>query len=369
MYNTGKGDNYMIAINMMSSATKVKGQGVGSAYIEQMNLMNNYLYDKFKITENEPFENAFIQHFHTVDLSHFFFNMTIKNKAVSVGSVHFLPETMEQSLNLPKIAKFFFYKYLIAFYKSMDYLVVVNPTFISKLEAYGIDREKIIYIPNYVSGENFYKMSDSDKKAVRRKYGLDEDKFTVLGVGQLQTRKGVTDFVKTAKLLPDVQFVWAGGFSFKNISDGYKELKALVDNPPENVKFLGIIEREEMNSIYNLSDVMFLPSYEELFPMAILESLSCHVPILLRDIDIYPQILNGYYCAADSVEGFRDTISRLKNDSEFYNQMCEAAIEGNRFYSAEHVSSIWENFYKTAFLKLREKKTNTVRVNQNIGKV
>ena len=39
-------------INMMSSATKVKGQGVGSAYIEQVNLVKNGLSDKFEITEN-----------------------------------------------------------------------------------------------------------------------------------------------------------------------------------------------------------------------------------------------------------------------------------------------------------------------------
>ena len=34
-------------INMMSSATKVKGQGVGSAYIEQVNLVREGLGDKF----------------------------------------------------------------------------------------------------------------------------------------------------------------------------------------------------------------------------------------------------------------------------------------------------------------------------------
>lgn len=359
----------MISVNMMSSATKVKGQGVGSAYIEQMNLMNNYLYDKFKVSENEPFGGAFIQHYHTVDLNHFFFNLFTKNKCVSVGSVHFLPETVDKSLNLPKPARHVFYKYLISFYKSMDYLVVVNPTFIQKLAELGVDREKIVYIPNYVSGDNFYKMSDSQKKEIRRKYGLDENKFTVLGVGQLQTRKGVTDFVKTAEMLPDVQFVWAGGFSFKNITEGYKELKEITENPPDNVKFLGIVEREDMNGVYNLSDVMFLPSYEELFPMAILESLSCNVPILLRDIDIYPQILNGYYTAGKNVDEFADIISRLKNDSSFYQDMCNAAAEGNRFYSADHVSSIWESFYKKAFLKLGEKKSNRVRVNQNIGEV
>lgn len=47
----------------------------------------------------------------------------------------------------------------------------------------------------------------------------------MLGAGQVQTRKGVLDFVDVAKKSPDVQFVWAGGFSFGRITDGYEELK------------------------------------------------------------------------------------------------------------------------------------------------
>ena len=59
-------------------------------------------------------------------------------------------------------------------------------------------------------------------------------KRQVLGAGQVQTRKGVLDFVNVAKQMPDVQFVWAGGFSFGRITDGYEELKKLQENPPEN---------------------------------------------------------------------------------------------------------------------------------------
>ena len=38
--------NRKITVNMMSSATKVKGQGVGSAYIEQLNLLKS-MADKY----------------------------------------------------------------------------------------------------------------------------------------------------------------------------------------------------------------------------------------------------------------------------------------------------------------------------------
>ena len=85
----------------------------------------------------------------------------------------------------------------------------------------------------------------------------------------------MVDFIEAAKKMPDCMFIWAGGFSFGRISDGYEEIKKMMKHLPSNVRFLGIVDREKMNEIYNMADVMFLPSYEELFPMTILESMNC----------------------------------------------------------------------------------------------
>lgn len=46
------------------------------------------------------------------------------------------------------------------FYKRMDHIVVVNPSFIPKLERYGIPKERITYIPNFVSKDEFYDVDD-----------------------------------------------------------------------------------------------------------------------------------------------------------------------------------------------------------------
>lgn len=58
----------------------------------------------------------------------------------------------------------------------------------------------------------------------------------------------------------------AGSFAFGLISDGHDEIKAILENPPENFRLLGLVERERMNELYNLTDLMLLPSFEELFP-------------------------------------------------------------------------------------------------------
>ncbi|MDY4587818.1 MAG: glycosyltransferase family 4 protein [Oscillospiraceae bacterium] len=330
-------------INMMSSATSVKGQGVGSAYIEQVGLVKSELSDKFEITENKRMK-ADITHYHTIDLGFYMRRKSTTKKGRSVGYVHMLPETVETSIDLPRFMKQIFYKYMIKFYKCMDYLVTVNPYFIGRLEHYGVPKEKVTYIPNFVSSEVFHPVSPEEKKKLREKYGL-EDKFTVVCAGQLQVRKGVFDFVNIAKQMPDIQFVWAGGFSFGKITDGYDEIKKITADPPANVKFLGIIDREFMNEVYNLCDVMFLPSYEELFPMTILEAMCVNVPIVLRDLDIYPDILFDFYSKSDSVEGFISELDRLHNDKDYYAQQSEASKRGNQFYSREHVAKMWDEFY------------------------
>lgn len=331
-------------INMMSSATSVKGQGVGSAYIEQVGLVKSQLSDKFEITENKRIK-ADITHYHTINPNYY---LTVKSRTKhgkSVGYVHMLPETVETSLDLPRFAKQIFYSYMIKFYKRMDYLVTVNPYFIGRLEHYGVPREKVTYIPNYVSSEVFHPVSPEEKSKLREKYGIDKDKFTVVCAGQLQVRKGVFDFIEIAKRMPKLQFVWAGGFSFGKITDGYNEIKKISENPPANVKLLGIIDREYMNEVYNLGDVMFLPSFEELFPMTILESMCVNIPILLRDLEIYPDILFDFYSKSDSVDGFVAELERLCSDKEYYAQQCKASKRGNQFYSKEHVAKMWDEFY------------------------
>lgn len=350
-------------INMLSSAHKVKGQGVLSAYEEQVNLVKNNLNDQYSVVINQ-IKYADIMHYHTIDLQYFLTLPFTKIKSVHVGYVHFLPETLENSIKLPKLFKKIFYKYVIEFYKSMDYLITVNPYFIEKLVEYGIEREKVTYIPNYVSSKRFFKLDKDDRHKVRKQYGIDQDKFVVLCVGQLQIRKGFFDFIEVAKALPDIEFVWAGGFSFKKISDGYEEIKKVVDDPPANVKFLGIVPREEMNNIYNMSDVMFLASFEELFPMTILESANCKIPILLRDIELYKGILDGYYIKGTSVEEFKDQILKLKEDETYYNKASQKAGLCSKFYSEENVTKMWRSYYNKIY-KLGIKKGKKISKNKS----
>ena len=140
----------MKRINMLSKADMVKGQGVLSAHDEQVELAREVMENRAEILENAK-GSSDITHYHSINPEYYLSTFRRRKQGALVGYVHFLPETVENSISLPRFAKNIFYKYMISFYKRMDYLVTVNPVFIDKLEAYGIPREKITYIPNVVS--------------------------------------------------------------------------------------------------------------------------------------------------------------------------------------------------------------------------
>ncbi|TXT16464.1 MAG: glycosyl transferase group 1, partial [Erysipelotrichaceae bacterium] len=133
------------------------------------------------------------------------------------------------------------------------------------------------------------------------------------------------------------------------ITDGYFELKEIVENPPKNVKFLGIIPREQMNDMYNISDVLFMPSYNELFPMSILEACNLRKPILLRNLELYKDILFDHCVRGENNQDFTDLLHKLKNDPDFYKTAEGYSDFVAQYYSKEHVLSQWVEFYKNIY--------------------
>lgn len=350
-----------LTINMLYMTNQPAGQGVASATTEQISLLENDSSHTFNITHNS-LKNGDINHYHQVDP---FLYMRIKaSNTISVMHVHFLPETMDGSIKLPKPAFEIFKKYFVDFYKSADHLVVVNPIFIEPLIKLGVAMERIHYIPNFVSKEKFYPISKTNISNIRSQYGLNENDFVVLGVGQVQTRKGVLDFLEVAKKNPNLKFVWAGGFSFGAITDGYKQLKEAIEDPGDNVIFTGIIEREKMNDIYNMADVLFMPSYNELFPMSILEACSTNTPLLLRDLDLYEKILFVDYAKGKNNQEFASILNKMASDKEYYQYLLEQSHEISTYYSRENVLKQWQNFYHEIYYHTSDK--HKIKVDDSI---
>lgn len=329
---------------MFSSADKVKGQGVGTAYKELIRMLQERFPQDFEVKINR-YSKSDISHYHTVDPMFYLSTFFKKRRGTRIGYVHFLPETLEGSLDLFPPFQKIFNKYLISFYKRMDKLVVVNPSFITKLGDAGIDTEKVTYIPNFVSKDTFYEADMEEKNALRKEYNYSVDSLIVLGSGQIQQRKGLDDFIQLAIDNPEIEFIWAGGFSFGKMTDGYERYKKVYDNPPKNLKFTGIIDRSELVKLYNVADLFLLPSFNELFPMSILEGFNCGTPIMLRDLELYHAIIKDDYISTNDIKDMQDRLTEIEADRSILKHYQDVSRKAASFYSEENVSKIWLEYY------------------------
>ena len=90
--------------------------------------------------------------------------------------------------------------------------------------------------------------------------------------------------------------------------------------------------------------------------MTILEAMNCHTPILLRDLDIYHDILFDFYLRAENVDGFEEELRRLRSDAEYYTAASGRAARGHDFYSRENVAKMWRTFYEDILSKRPQKR-------------
>ena len=324
-------------ITMLSQATSVPGQGVGSAFLEQVNLVKQS--KKLQILINS-FKKTDILHIHTLN-PQYIIRAHLTRKPVIIY-VHLLPSTLNDSITLPPIFMKFMKWYVKKAYQSADFLVVVNPSFIQPLMDLGIKKDKITFIPNYVDSKDFSFEKPIDE--LKQKYHI--NRFTVLGVGQVQHRKGVLDFIDVARRLPQFDFIWAGGFSFKSMTAGYGELKKIMDKPPKNVRFLGIVPREQMKEIYAICDVFFLPSYEELMPMSVLEAATMQKPILLRSLELYQPVFFNHHLQATNNEEFAKMIIKLSSEEALYQEALQHSSWLTTHYNKASILKQWENYYQ-----------------------
>jgi glycosyltransferase involved in cell wall biosynthesis len=114
--------------------------------------------------------------------------------------------------------------------------------------------------------------------------------FQVLFVGNLMERKGVADLLhamadpRISKLT--VQLTLAGGGDVAR----YRALATEL-GVADHVRFLGWVEKPEVDRRLAAADALVLPSYDEGLPLAILEALALGVPVICTPVGEIPQFL------------------------------------------------------------------------------
>jgi 1,2-diacylglycerol-3-alpha-glucose alpha-1,2-galactosyltransferase len=101
--------------------------------------------------------------------------------------------------------------------------------------------------------------------------------------------------------------------------------------------------------------------------MSILEAVNSRKPVLLRNLELYEDILfvdKDTYAKAPDVDGFCEQNNKLATDKKYYEHYQEGSKYISDFYSKEHVKNLWREYYQRIYnkwaplkkLKTRKKK-------------
>ena len=206
------------------------------------------------------------------------------------------------------------------------------------LIAAKVQANKLNVYVQWVDQSNF---RPRDKSKARQKIGL-ANKFTVLFVGRLITKKGVNVLAAAAKKLPRVNFIFVGDGPWqtkgRKLAIKYKNIILVGRQSPNKVAYY-----------YNAADITAVPSqYPEGFARVVLESLSSGTPVLAASNGCLPEMITdqvGRLIEPDSLNYYKQIKLFQKNPDKLQAlaKNCRPYAE-NRF-SQKHALTIEKSYY------------------------
>lgn len=257
----------------------VKESGVGKAMDHQIKALRLVGCD-FTLDEKDDFD---LVHINTILPG----SVRFARKARKMGKKviyhgHSTMEDFKNSFIFSNQIAPLFKKWLVYAYRKGD--LVLTPTDYSKkiLETYGLNRP-IEVVSNGIDLD-FWRKKPGDRENFYKKYGLNPEKKSIISVGLPIKRKGIDDFLRLAKRLPQYEFIWFGKLDRALMSP---EIKKEMEDVPANFHTPGYVNSDELRQAYAGSDLYAFLTHEETEGIVLLEALATKANILIRDIEIF----------------------------------------------------------------------------------
>lgn len=250
-------------------------------------------------------------------------------------------------------------KWLVHLYSQADILITPTPYSRKLLKSYGLT-QPIAAVSNGIDLQRYYPNKEKEK-AFRKYFSLAEKQKVIISVGLFFERKGLIDFVKIARELPEYTFIWFGDVPMYSIPRNIR--KIVKTDHPKNVLFPGYIKGEVIEGAYSAADLFFFPSYEETEGIVVLEALASRQKVLLRDIPVYQGwMVDRVNCyMGNSNQEFITLIKQITNqqlpdvtDSGFRTAQSKSITEIGRELKVIYQAVLNESYNQTMYQQIVE---------------
>lgn len=220
-------------------------------------------------------------------------------------------------------------------------LIAVSRVEVRQYGQFGIDKDRIVRIPNGLDIDRFRVLPERGE--FRERYGIRE-KHMVLFLGRIHRIKGLDFLVKAFASLTkgrkDIALVIAGP------DDGYKgDLIGLMKslNLGDEVKFVGYLDNPL--SAYVDADVLVCPAAYEIFGLVPFEAMMCGTQVIVTDDcgcgEIMKEANAGYLVRYGDEDSLIEKIAASLDEPSRGHQM----VEGGKRYI--HKNLTWHKIVET----------------------
>ncbi len=244
-----------------------------------------------------------------------------------------------------------FYPYCIKAINGCDKIVTISKKNNEVvLERFPEAKNKSITLKNGYDPKVFY-LCDLDKQKVLKQFGINKeyDKI-VLFAGRLTENKGIDVLLKAAKRYENgkiLTIIAGGGGLLEELKKQVQELEL------KDVVFVGDQTQENLNYLYNIADVLAVPSRVEGFGLVAIEALACGTPVVATNQGGMTDFINDKVGALVDVEDdvmLEAEIKKILNGERTFNRL-ELANYAKNNYSQEAVIESLIELYKKVINK------------------
>ncbi|MFC1802248.1 glycosyltransferase [Patescibacteria group bacterium] len=213
--------------------------------------------------------------------------------------------------------------------------------------------KNLISVPNGVDIEKFDVIRE-DKKQLRKKLGLENDKKIVLYLGHLYTWKGFDLVFNSAKKEKDERIVFVVVGGTKTDLEKYKNKKK--QERVGNIIFTGHKQQKDTPFYLKSADVLLLPnvaiseeSVKYTSPIKMFEYMASGVPIVASDLPSIREVLNeenSLLVEQGSEEALLSGVNKILGDKEFAESVSSTARKDVDEYTWINLNKLIIDFIK-----------------------
>jgi len=211
-------------------------------------------------------------------------------------------------------------------YKAFRRLIAVSGALQQLLiTRFLVSPERIRVIRNGVDPRRFEGISGVEAARFRAAFGVGADEIVLSVIGRIAKAKGHFDLLNALKLLPpDLPY------HCLIVGEGKERIRlerlAASSGLTQKVTFCGY--QANIPVVLAATNILLLPSYREGLPLAIVEAMLSHVPVIAASVGGVPEIIthgqDGLLFQAGDIATLATRIRQLIGDANLRQQLAQA---------------------------------------------